>query len=103
MEKELTMDCDEALEYIKNNVKIFDMLELSYNRIFTPGEVLNVDTSEYGGKAGLKLVINVSEEHTASAIEVDMEEIKDDLIEVRHFPKDSDDLVSISIERCLTD
>ena len=103
MEKELTMDCDEALKYVKDEVKVFDVLELSYNRVFTPGEVLNIDTSEYNGEPGLKVVINVAEEQIASAIEVDLEEIKDDLIELRHIPKGTNNETVITIERCIMD
>lgn len=103
MEKELTMDCDEALKYVKDEVKVFDVLELSYNRVFTPGEVLNIDTSEYNDEPGLKVVINVAEEQIASAIEVDLEEIKDDLIELRHIPKGTNNETVITIERCIMD
>ena len=40
----MTMDCDEAIDYVRENVKVYDTLELSYNRIFTPGEVIGIDT-----------------------------------------------------------
>ncbi len=97
---ELEMDCDAALDYIKKNVKVYDVLELSYNRVFTPGEVLNIDTSEYNGKEGLKVVIHVSEETFTSTVEVDLEEIKDELIEVKHIPKNSNEETVILIDRC---
>lgn len=98
--KELEMDCDEAISYIKKEVKVYDILELSYNRVFTPGEVLNIDTSEYNGKEGLKVVIHVSEETFTSTVEVDVEEIKEELIEVTHIPKDKGEKIIISIHRC---
>ena len=41
--KELTLTVDEAVNYLKENVKIHDNLEISYNRIFAEGEVLNMD------------------------------------------------------------
>lgn len=98
--QELKMDCDEAIDYIKNNIKIYDILELSYNRVFTPGEVLNIDTSEYYGKKGLKVIIHVAEENFTSTVEVDVEEIKDDLIEVTHIPKDKGEKIVILIDTC---
>ncbi|MCL2156565.1 MAG: DUF2097 domain-containing protein [Methanobrevibacter sp.] len=94
------MDCDEAISYIKENVRVYDILELSYNRVFTPGEVLVIDTSEYKGKEGLSLIINVSEETFTSTVEVNLEEIKDDLIEVVHIPKDKNETITILIDRC---
>ena len=40
MIEEVEMSFDEALEYVKTKVNVGDVLELSYNRIFAPGEVL---------------------------------------------------------------
>lgn len=98
--KEVEMDCDLAIDYIKKNVNAHDILELSYNRVFTPGEVLSIDTSEYNGKEGLKVIIHVSEDTFTSTVEVDVEEIKDDLIEVTHIPKNKDEKTVILIEKC---
>jgi hypothetical protein len=98
--RELEMDCDEAIKYIKDEVKIYDVLELSYNRVFTPGEVLNIDTSEYNGKEGLKVLIHISEETFTSTVEVDLEEIKEELIEVIHIPKNKDEKTVILIDKC---
>ncbi|MEA4956419.1 hypothetical protein SDC9_17862 [bioreactor metagenome] len=97
---ELEMDCDKAIEYIKENVRVYDILELSYNRVFTPGEVLNIDTSEYNGKNGLKVVIHVSEETFTSTVEVDLEEVKEELIEVIHIPKNNNEKTIILIDKC---
>ncbi len=38
-----------------------------------------------------------------TTVELDLEEIRDDLVEVKHTPKDSDDTTIIVIERCETD
>jgi len=98
--KEFKMDCDEAIVYIKENVNVYDILELSYNRIFTPGEVLSIDTSPYHGKEGLKVVIQVLEDSFSSTVEVDLEEIKNDLIEVIHMPKNKNEAIIIEINKC---
>lgn len=94
------MDCDEALEYVKDNVKDYDYLELSYNRIFTPGEVINIDKDFLKGKDVLNVMIQVDGDTVRNTIVVDLEEVKDDLIEVRHRPKNEEDETLIVIEKC---
>ena len=42
MVKEIKMSAEDAIEYVRENVQIRDILEISYNRIFAPGEVLNI-------------------------------------------------------------
>lgn len=102
MVKKIGMDCDEAVEYIRTNVKRFDTLELSYHRVFTPGEVINVE--EYDCEEGKSCRIMVQiENELGNSVELDMEEIKDDLIEIKHVPNDTEDSTIITIERCDSD
>ena len=42
MVEEIQMTFDEAVEYIRNNVEVGDVLEVSYNTIFAPGDVLGI-------------------------------------------------------------
>lgn len=91
MEK-LRLSVDDALEYIRSNVKIHDNFEISYNRVYGEGEVLNMDFSEYFGKPGFKMLLNLDAESINPTIEIDFNEIKDDLIEFHHFPKDGDEV-----------
>ncbi len=102
MIKTLEMDCDDAIEYVRDNVKEYDNLELSYNRIFTPGEVIAIDTEEECEGHTCKLMVQVSSK-LGTTVDVDLQEIKDDLVEVKHTPKDSKDTTIIIIERCETD
>ena len=37
MEEEIFLKADETIEYIKDNVEMHDILEISYNRIYAPG------------------------------------------------------------------
>ncbi len=55
MVKEIKMSAEEAIEYVRENVQIRDILEISYNRIFAPGEVLNIisEDEETGEDSGL--------------------------------------------------
>ena len=57
--KKLKLTTKEAVDYLKKEVKIHDNLEISYNRIFAEGEVLNMDFSEYFGKTGFKMLISL--------------------------------------------
>jgi len=100
LEKILKMDCDEAISYVKDNVNDYDYLELSYNRIFTPGEVISVETDNLNGKDICNVMIQVKGDTVRNTIVVDLEEVKDDLIEMRHVPKDEEESTLIEIERC---
>jgi hypothetical protein len=100
LEKILKMDCDEAISYVKDNVNDYDYLELSYNRIFTPGEVISVETDNLNGKDICNVMIQVKGDTVRNTIVVDLEEVKDDLIEMRHVPKGEEESVLIEIERC---
>ena len=70
--KELSLSVDEAVNYLKENVKIHDNLEISYNRIFAEGEILNMDFSEYFGKP-------------------------EDLIEFNHKPQNDGEVVEVTV------
>ena len=101
MEKKLTMDCEDAIDYIRNNVKVYDNLELSYHRVFTPGEVINIEEYDCEDRKSCRVMVQVEVE-LGQTVEVDLEEIKDDLIEIKHLPKSGDDPTIISIEKCET-
>ena len=101
MEKMLTMDCDEAIDYIRKNVKIYDNLELSYHRVFTPGEVINIE--EYvcdEDRKSCRVIVQIQGENVGQSVEVDLESIKDDLIEIRHLPTGEEYPTTIVIEKC---
>lgn len=95
--KQLKLTVDEAVNFLKENVKIHDNLEISYNRMYAEGEVLNVDFSEYFGKPGFKLLMSLDETHLDPAIEIDVYEIQDDLIEFVHTPKEGEEVEVIVI------
>lgn len=100
MVKNLTMDCNEAIEYVKKNVKPYDNVEMSYNRVFTPGEVINVETCVLkGGRKSCTVLVSLEGDTIHSTVDVDLEQIKYDLIEVRHFPQDGEETL-IVIDTC---
>ncbi|MEE0938300.1 DUF2097 domain-containing protein [Methanobrevibacter sp.] len=88
--KELELTTQEAVNYLKENLKIHDVLEISYNRIFAEGEVLNVDFSKYFGKPGFKLLISLDESELGATVEIDVYEVEEDIIEFVHKPKDGE-------------
>ena len=79
------MSADEAIEYVRNNVQIRDILEISYNRIFAPGEVLNIISEDEETGEGLRVSLQLNGEILNQAVDVDFNEIKDDLLELRHI------------------
>ena len=90
--KELELTTQEAVNYLKENLKIHDVLEISYNRIFAEGEVLNVDFSKYFGKPGFKLLISLDESELGATVEIDVYEVEDDIIEFVHRPRDGEEV-----------
>lgn len=100
MVKNITMDCEEVIEYVKQNVKPFDNVEMSYNRVFTPGEVINIDTCVLkGGQKSCTVLVHVDGDTIHNTVDIDLEKIKYDLIEVRHIPRDGEEIL-IDIDTC---
>ena len=79
------MTCDDAIEYIRNNVKVKDILEVSYNRIYAPGEVLGITEEDEETGEGLRVGLQLNGEILNQSVEIDFKEIADDLIELRHI------------------
>lgn len=88
--KDLELTTKEAVEYLKENVKIHDNIEISYNRIFAEGEVLNVDFSEYFGEPGFRLLVSLDESDLGATVEIDVYEVEEDIIEFVHYPKNGE-------------
>ena len=95
--KKLELSVDEAVKYLKENVKVHDELEIAYNRIFAEGEVLNMDFSEYFGKPGFKMLMSLDETHLDPTIEIDVFEIEEDLIEFTHTPQGGGEVVEVTV------
>ena len=90
--KELKLTTQEAVDYLKEQVKIHDRIEISYNRIFAEGEVLNVDFSEYFGEPGFKVLVLMDESDLGATVEIDVYEVQEDIIEFVHYPKNSEEV-----------
>ncbi len=101
MDKMLTMDCNEAIDYIRKNVNIYDNLELTYHQDFTPGEVIHIEEYDCDdNQKSCRVIIQIQGEDIGQTVEVDLESIKDDLIEIKHLPVGEEYPTTIVIEKC---
>lgn len=89
------MSAEEAIEYVGENVQIRDILEISYNRIFAPGEVLNIISEDEETGEGLRVSLQLNGEILNQVVDVDFKEIKDDLLELRHIKGDKITIVEV--------
>lgn len=89
------MSAEEAIEYVRENVQIRDILEISYNRIFAPGEVLNIISEDEETGEGLRVSLQLNGEILNQVVDVDFKEIKDDLLELRHIKCDKITIVEV--------
>jgi len=95
MEKEITLNCDDALDYIKNNVNNYDTLEISFNRIFIPGEVLDIEIEGEEEVESLKVMMQLNGELVNDTVQVDLVRIKDDILEIRHIQNEKSTILII--------
>ena len=95
MIEEVEMSFDEALEYVKTKVNVGDVLELSYNRIFAPGEVLGFTEPDEVTGEGFRVGLQLTGEILNQSIELDFNELEDDLIEMRHITDEKELIIEI--------
>ena len=95
MVEEVQMTLEEAIEYVRNEVKETDTLEISYNRIFAPGEVLGLTEEDEMTGEGLRVAMQLNGEILNQSIEVDFNEIGEDLIEMRHINEDKEIIIEL--------
>ena len=95
MVKEIQMDPDDIIEYVRNNVKVDDIFELSYNRVFAPGTVLGLTPEDEETGEGLILSLQLNGELLNQAVDIDLHKVKDEIIEFRHMPGGDEDKLII--------
>ena len=89
--KEIRMEPDEIIEYVRENVKKDDIFELAYNRIFAPGVVLGLTEEDEETGEGLILSLQLNGELLNQAVDIDLHKVKDEIIEFRHMPGGDED------------
>ncbi|MCQ2970606.1 hypothetical protein SAMN05216439_1508 [Methanobrevibacter gottschalkii] len=95
MIEEIEMTFDEVLSYVKTNVDVGDVLEISYNRIFAPGEVLGFTEEDDMTGEGFRVGLQLNGEILNQSVEIDFNEIEDDLIEMRHITDEKELIIEI--------
>ncbi len=95
MVEEVEMTVEDAIEYVRNNVHVGDVLEVSYNRIFAPGDVLGITEEDEETGEGLRVSMQLNGEILNQSIEIDFNEIADDLIEMRHITDEKELVIEI--------
>ncbi|MBR3112874.1 MAG: DUF2097 domain-containing protein [Methanobrevibacter sp.] len=95
MIEEVQMSFDEALEYVKTNVEVGDILEISYNRIFAPGEVLGFTEEDEMTGEGYRVALQLNGKILNQSVEIDFNDIADDLIEMRHITDDKELVIEL--------
>ncbi|GAB4306855.1 MAG: DUF2097 domain-containing protein [Methanobacteriaceae archaeon] len=73
--------CDEICHYIKDEVKTGDTVRLSIGRVYIPGTVIN-------NNEGV-IQIKIDSEIIKGLTTIDVNKLKEDLIEVEHECEDS--------------
>ena len=96
MIEEVQMTFDEALDYVKDVVEVGDTLEISYNRIFAPGEVLGFTEEDEQTGEGYRVGLQLNGEILNQAVEIDFNEIYDDLLEMNHITEDKEVTIEIA-------
>ncbi|WP_432645331.1 DUF2097 domain-containing protein [Methanobrevibacter sp.] len=95
MIEETEMTFDELLNYVKTNVGIGDVLEISYNRIFAPGEVLGFTEEDDVTGEGFRVSLQLNGEILNQSVEIDFNEIEGDLLEMRHITDEKELVIEI--------
>ncbi|MBZ9571458.1 DUF2097 domain-containing protein [Methanobrevibacter sp. TMH8] len=95
MKEEIVLKPDEALEYVKSNVKKEDILELSYNRVFAPGEVLDVMVEKEFEEEEVIISLHLNGDLVNDVVRVNLNNIKDDLLEIGHITDEKETIIVI--------
>jgi ribosomal 50S subunit-recycling heat shock protein len=76
-------------------VKVGDVLEISYNRIYAPGDVLGFTEEDEETGEGFRVGLQLNGEILNQAVEIDFKEIADDLVEMRHINDEKELVIEI--------
>ena len=81
MVNEVILYEDELIDYIKENFKENAHLQISYNRIFTPGKILFIDIED----DNVIITLQLEGEILNQVIEINIKSILSDIIELRYI------------------
>ena len=95
MVEEVEMEYVDVVEYVRNEVKVGDILEISYNRIYAPGEVLGILEEDEETGEGLRVSLQLNGKILNQAVEIDLKDFEDDLIELRHINDEKELVIEV--------
>ena len=95
MKENIILKPDKALEYVKLNVNKGDILELSYNRVFAPGEVLDIMVEEEFGEEEIIITLHLNGDLVNDIVRINLNNIKDDLLEIGHITEEKETIILI--------
>ena len=95
MTNEISLNYDDTIKYIKENVELDDILDVSYNRIFAPGIVLGFLEKDDETDEGFRVNLQLTGETINQAVTIDFDKIKDDLLEIRHCKDDEEIVIEV--------
>ncbi len=95
MEKEIKLNSEEVMHYVKNEVEQYDMLEISYNRIYVPAEVLDIEINGEDEIESLNLLLQLKGELLNDTVNLDLVEIMHDIIEIRHTNNEDQEVIIV--------
>ena len=95
MKENIVLKPNKALEYVKLNVSKEDILELSYNRIFAPGEVLDVMVEEEFGEEEIIVSLHLNGNLINDIVKINLNNIKEDLLEIVHITEEKETIILI--------
>jgi len=95
MEKEIILNTEEVVHYVKNEVEQYDTLEISYNRIYVPAEVLDIEHEGEDEIESLNLILQLKGELLNDTVQLDLVQIKNDIIEIRHINSEDHEVIIV--------
>ena len=78
-EENITIKESQIEEFILENFKEECILEISYNRVFIPGKIINIINED-----GLIITLQLMGELLHQTVDVDISDIKSEIVELRH-------------------
>jgi len=79
IEDNITIKESQIEEFILENFKEGCILEISYNRVFVPGKIINIINDD-----GLIITLQLMGEILHQTVDVDISDIKSEIVELRH-------------------
>lgn len=95
MKEEIILNPEKALEYVRSNVKKDDVLELSYNRIYAPGDVIDVSVEDCFGEDNIIVSLHLNGDLVNNVVRVNLNDIEDDLLEIGHITDKKETIIVI--------